>query len=235
VESELKELYPEISIVRMDADAVTRVNSHDKLLARFHESKAHILLGTQMITKGLDFENVTLVGVISADSSLYMSDFRAHERTFSMITQVIGRSGRGDKLGRAVIQTFTPEHEVLLFASKQDYDGFYEREISLRRSINCPPICDLIVITAVGLDEQVVIAACNWIRQFLGGCFSSDKKLRLLGPAPVPVIKVNNKYRYRLLVSCKNTRQVRDTVAHAMKEFMRSKSAKGVTVFADLE
>jgi len=235
VESELGELFPGINIIRMDADAVTRINSHDKLLSEFRETGAHILLGTQMVTKGLDFENVTLVGVISADSSLYMSDFRAHERTFSLITQVIGRSGRGVKPGRAIVQTFTPGHEVLLLASKQDYKGFFEGEIAFRKSINTPPVCDLIVITSVGTKEEAVIAACERIRSALEHYFKDIKQIRLLGPAPEPVTKVNNKYRYRLQISCKNTKPVRDTIAHTIKEFMRSKYSKGVTVFADIE
>ena len=235
VETELNELFPGVSIIRMDADAVSRKNSHDKLLSRFRETKAQILLGTQMVTKGLDFENVTLVGVISADSSLYMSDFRAHEKSFSLITQVIGRSGRGEKSGRAVIQTFSPEHEVLRLASKQDYNGFYEREITLRESIKSPPIYDLLVITVTGANEEQVISACMRISNILNDYFSSDKSIRLLGPAPVPVIKVKNKYRYRLMISCKNTKGIRDIVAHTIKEFMRSSFSKNITVFADTE
>ena len=235
VESELNELFPGVSIVRMDADAVSRKNSHDRLLSHFRESRSQILLGTQMVTKGLDFENVTLVGIISADSSLYMSDFRAYERTFSLITQVIGRSGRGAKSGRAVIQTFSPENEVLRLASEQNYNVFFEREIAIRKSIMSPPVCDLFVVTVTGANEDAVISACMRIRNTLGDYFSSDKSIRLLGPAPVPVIKVNNKYRYRLMISCKNTKKVRDTIAHTIKEFMRSSYSKGLTVFADSE
>ena len=235
VEAELYDLFPGITIIRMDADAVSRVNSHDKLLSQFRNTKAHILLGTQMVTKGLDFENVTLVGVISADSSLYMSDFRAYERTFSLLTQVIGRSGRGVKSGRAVIQTFTPEHEVLLLASKQDYFNFYNKEISIRESIKTPPIKDLLLITAVGTKEELVIEACNKILNILNNYFKGNNNIKLLGPAPVPVIKVNNKYRYRVLINCVNNKNVRDTIAHTIREFMKSKYSKGVTVFADTD
>lgn len=235
VETELHELFPGISIIRMDADAVTRVDSHDKLLSRFRNTKADVLLGTQMVTKGLDFENVTLVGVISADSSLYMSDFRAYERTFSLLTQVVGRSGRGEKSGRAVIQTFTPEHEVLLLASKQDYDSFFKREVALRKSIKAPPVCDLLYVTSIGLDEDVVIASCERIRSMLEFYFKGSENIRILGPAPVPVAKVNNKYRYRIMISCLITKNVRNTISHVIKEFMRSKHSKGVTVFADTD
>ena len=233
VESELSELFPGVSLIRMDADTVARINSHDKLLSRFREKKAEILLGTQMVTKGLDFENVTLVGVLSADLSLYMSDYRAHEKTFSLITQVVGRSGRGDKPGRAVIQTFTPGHEVITLASKQDYDSFYIREIELRRVLNSPPIVSLLALTATGIDESAVISACKTLKNSLLGYFRGDKSIRLMGPAPAAVAKVNNRYRYRVLVKSDNSRRVRDTIAHTIREFSRDKKSRGITVFAD--
>ena len=235
VELELLELFPGISIIRMDADTVSRVNSHDRLLSRFRDKNAQVLLGTQMVTKGLDFENVTLVGVLSADSSLYMSDFRAHEKTFSLITQVVGRSGRGEKPGRAVIQTFTPGHDVITLASKQDFDGFFESEITLRQSLGSPPIRDLLAITVVGLHEPAIISACAKLRSTLSGYFRADRTIKLLGPAPALVSKVKDKYRYRLLISCENTKRVRDTIAHAVKEFSRDKQSRGLTVFADAD
>ena len=234
-ESELKEIFPGINIIRMDADTVSRANPHSRLLARFKDENAQILLGTQMVTKGLDFENVTLVGVLSADASLYMSDYRAHERTFSLITQVVGRSGRGVKPGRAVIQTFTPEHEVLTLASRQDYDAFYEREMVLRRSLGGPPVRDLMAVTVTGIEENAVIRACEKLSGALAHYFAGDSAVRILGPAPPPVSKVNNKYRYRLLINCVNSRPVRDTIAHTVKEFSRGKHSKGVSVFADAE
>jgi len=233
VESELLELFPGVSVIRMDADTVSRVNSHNKLLSRFRGGKAQILLGTQMVTKGLDFENVTLVGVLSADMSLYMSDYRAYEKTFSLITQVVGRSGRGDKQGRAVIQTFTPRNDVILLASNQDYDGFYDREIIFRRALGSPPIHDLMTLTTTGLDEGAVLLACTRIRKALEGYFRGLDGIKLLGPAPAPVSKVNNRYRYRLLVSCENTKQIRDTIAHTIREFSHDKQGRGVSVFAD--
>ena len=235
VESELLELFPGIAIIRMDADTVSRINSHDRLLSHFREGKAHVLLGTQMVTKGLDFENVTLVGVLSADSSLHMSDYRAHEKTFSLITQVVGRSGRGEKPGRAVIQTFTPEHDVIRLASKQDYDGFFEREMVLRRALRCPPVRDLLTLAAIGADEQAVIASCAMLRGALESYFSGDRDIMVLGPAPAPVTKVNNKYRYRLLVRCYNTKRVRDTIAHTVREFSRDRLGREVAVFADAD
>ena len=233
VESELLGLFPEISIIRMDADTVSRHNSHDKLLSRFRDKKAMILLGTQMVTKGLDFDNVTLVGVISADSSLYMNDFRANEKTFSLITQVVGRSGRGDKSGRAVIQTFTPQHDVITLASKQDYNGFYDREIILRHTLGSPPVHDLLSVSASGTDEPVVLSACMVMREALADYLRGDSSVKLLGPAPAPVSKVKNRYRYRLLLSCENTKNVRSTIAHTIREFSRDKRSRGVSVFAD--
>ena len=235
VESELQELFPGVKTIRMDADTVSRSNSHDKLLSRFREGKAQILLGTQMVTKGLDFENVTLVGVLSADSSLYMSDYRAHEKTFSLITQVVGRSGRGEKPGRAVIQTFTPGHDVIQLASKQDYDGFYEREIVIRQVLGSPPVRDLMTLAATGLDEAAVVSACYRLRGALEGYLRGQKGIKLLGPAPAPIPKINDRYRYRLLVSCVNTKQVRDTIAHTIREFSRDKHSRGVSVYADAD
>jgi primosomal protein N' (replication factor Y) len=235
IEAELGEILPEAKIIRMDADSVTRKNSHGRLLSDFRENNAHILLGTQMVTKGLDFENVTLVGVISADASLYMGDYRAHERTFSLITQVVGRSGRGDKPGRAIIQTFTPSHEVIALSSKQDYDGFYDREIAIRSVQNSPPINDLLIISASSLNEQNVLVSCKIIRDSLMGYFSHHPDVRILGPAPAPVFKVNNKFRYRLFVSCRNTKRVRETIAHTLREFSRGKFGKKVSVFVDCE
>jgi primosomal protein N' (replication factor Y) len=235
VEAELLSLFPDVKIIRMDADAVTRKNSHDKLLSDFREKNAQILLGTQMITKGLDFENVTLVGVVSADMSLYFGDYRAHERTFSLITQVVGRSGRGDKPGRAVIQTFTPAHEVIELSSKQDFDGFYEREIALRSAIESPPISDLLSITAIGECEKTVLSACQKIRDSLDWYFKGTAGVEILGPTPPPVHKVNNSFRYRLLIKCTNTKHIRRTIAHTLREFSRDKFGKGVSVFADTD
>ena len=235
VETELHKLFPGVSVIRMDADAVTRVNSHSEMLSRFRDERVSVLLGTQMITKGLDFENVTLVGVLSADMSLYLCDYRAHEKTFSLITQVIGRSGRGDKPGRAVIQTFTPGHDVIKLSSRQDYDSFYDREIELRRLLGNPPFRDILTLTATGIDESAVNSACAWLKAALEAYFRDTVDLSIMGPAPAQIPKVKNRYRYRLLISCKNTKRVRETVAHAIREFKRSKQGRGVTVFADAD
>ena len=235
IELELLDIFPGISIIRMDADTTTRKDSHNKLLTSFKKQEGQILLGTQMVTKGLDFANVTLVGVLSADMSLYMSDYRANETTFSLITQVVGRSGRAEKPGRAVIQTFTPENKVISVASKQDYEGFYESEILLRKALGSPPVRDLIALTSVGTDEAMVIKSCAILKNALQNYFRGNSAIRLLGPAPATVPKISNKYRYRLLVNCVNNKRVRETIAHVIKEFARDSKNRGVTVVANAD
>jgi primosomal protein N' (replication factor Y) len=234
-EADLNELFPGVSIIRMDTDTVSVSNSHEEHLTRFRDEKIPILLGTQMVTKGLDFENVTLVGVLSADQMLYINDYRAHERTFSLITQVVGRSGRGDKAGRAVIQTYTPSNEVIRLAAMQDYDGFYEREIALRRLLNCPPVADIITLTASGLDEAAVLRACVKLKSTLEGYFRDTENVSILGPAPAQIAKVNNRFRYKVSLTCKNNRKVRDTVAHIIRQFSKDKQTRGVSLFADAD
>lgn len=235
VELELSKLFPEATILRMDADTTTGKDSHDKLLSEFREKEINILLGTQMVTKGLDFENVTLVGVLSADQSLYMSDYRANERTFSLITQVIGRSGRGRMPGRAIIQTFTPENRVIKLASQQDYDSFYKSEIAFRQALKSPPVRDLFSLTALGIKEYNVSVACNLLKDMLQRYFRGDASITILGPAPAPVARVNNRYVYKLMVNCVNSKKIRDTISHVIREFARSKESRGVSVYADME
>ncbi len=189
----------------MDADTTAAKNSHEQLLASFGAGEADILLGTQMVTKGLDFENVTLVGVLDADQSLYAQDFRARERTFALITQVVGRAGRRDKQGRAVIQTFSPEHPVILAAARQDYDAFYERELESRRATQCPPIQELLLLSASGEDEQAVLRALLRLKTRILGLMEgqfADLKSPVLGPAAASVVRVAGRYRYHLTIRC---------------------------------
>lgn len=235
VEAELGELLPGTGIIRMDADTVSMSNTHEEHLTRFREKKIPILLGTQMVAKGLDFENVTLVGVLSADQMLYINDYRAHERTFSLITQVVGRSGRGSKQGRAVIQTLTPSNEVIRLAAGQDYDSFYIREIALRRLTGSPPIFDLVALTVSGQDETLVLQSCVKLRQALQGYFRDLDEIKILGPAPAAVAKINNRYRYRLSISCKINRRIRDTIAHVVREAAKNREFRGIHVFADID
>lgn len=233
VEDELHELFPDVPVIRMDTDTVTPVGSHERLFERFRNEKIPIMVGTQMVTKGLNFENVTLVGVISADQSLYSGDFRASERTFSLITQVVGRSGRGEKVGRAVIQTFTPNNETIQQAAKQDYEAFFNSEIKLRDLQNIPPFYDLLAITASGAEESGVITACRLIKSRLEAAFVSRPDMAILGPAPLPVVKINNRYRYRVNIYCKADNSVRDSIAKVVIECSADKSFKGISVYAD--
>ena len=233
VESELKELFPGREILRMDADTVAPAGSHEKLLDRFRAENIPIMVGTQMVTKGLNFENVTLVGVISADQSLYAGSYRAGERSFSLITQVVGRSGRGQKPGRAVIQTFTPENEVILQAAKQDYEAFYRSEIELRKLQHTPPFSELLCITVSGLNEEHVYRTCRMIRHRLDGLLGPGGNTEVLGPAPLAVVKVNNRYRYRVMIYSGVNAGIRSTIAGVVMEFCQDKRFSDVSIYAD--
>lgn len=235
VEEELRELFPEAGILRMDADTVS--GGHEKLLQKFETEKIPILLGTQMVAKGLDFENVTLVGVLSADLSLYIDNYRAAERTFSLLTQVVGRAGRGEKTGRAVIQTYTPENDVILSAAEQDYDRFFESEIRMRRVRRYPPFADLFTLTVSGMDEGAVLRTAADLREELrrlcGAPEMRSGEPEVLGPAPAPVVKVNNRFRYRVLLVGRNDKPTRERLAWLLKEFGERRRNCGINLFID--
>jgi len=235
VQEDLEALFPGVPILRMDTDTVSAAHPHEYFLNRFQKEKIPILIGTQMVAKGLDFENVTLVGVISADQALYVDDFRAAERTFSLLTQVVGRAGRGSKQGRAVIQTYTPDHEVIRYASQQDYDSFYEQEIRLRQLRGYPPYQDFTVITVSGPEEAAVLRTCMKLRSSLDkGLHRAGVSAQMLGPAPAAVAKVNNRYRYRLTLLGKSSPPVRTLIAHLLRAVHNDKECKGISVFADI-
>ena len=235
VEEELRELFPEAGVLRMDAD--TAAGGHEALLDRFEREQIPILLGTQMVAKGLDFENVTLVGVLSADSSLYLDNYHAAERTFSLLTQVVGRAGRGGRTGRAVIQTYTPENEVIRSAASQDYESFYQGEISLRRLRRYPPFADLIIFTLSGTEEGAVLRAAVGVRDTLRRLTAlpelAESQPEVLGPAPAPILKVNNRYRYRVLWVGRNDKATREQVSWLLKQFAADRANRGVHMFAD--
>lgn len=233
VESELRGLFPNTELMRMDTDVLSASNTHEQMFLKFIEDNIPILIGTQMITKGLNFKNVTLVGVICADLSLYSGDYRSAERTFSMITQVIGRCGRGDKPGRAVVQTYTPENETLIQAASQDYESFYNSEILMRKVQGAPPFFDLIAFNVIGKDENRVIKACECLKLLLLSLLDSTLSARVLGPTPLGVVKVNNKYRYRVNLFCKLNADIRHTVSAALIDFNNSKEFSAVDVYAD--
>ena len=233
VEEELHLLFPGVPTLRMDTDTVTPAGSHEELFDRFRREKIPIMVGTQMVTKGLNFENVTLVGVISADQSLYAGDYRAGERTFSLITQVVGRSGRGSKPGRAVIQTYTPANETIEQAARQDYEAFFESELELRKLQGTPPFFDLLTVTVSGVEEAVVVRCCRIVKHRLEELMGREKEMVILGPTPLPVVKVNNRYRYRVHISCHMNAAVRSAVSQTVIECGTDKRFRGISVFAD--
>ena len=235
VEEELRELFPEAGILRMDAD--TTAGGHEEILQTFERERVPILLGTQMVAKGLDFENVTLVGVLSADISLYVDNYREAERTFSLLTQVVGRAGRGGKTGRAVIQTYTPGNDVIRCAARQDYDAFYESEIRMRRLRRYPPFSDLFTVTVSGTEEGRVLRAAVSVRETLRQlCRRPElaaEEPEVLGPAPAPVVKVNNRFRYRCTLVGKNDKATREMLAWLQKDFAKDSANRGMNLFVD--
>lgn len=233
LEEELHELFPDTPVLRMDTDTVAPAGGHDVLLERFQTERIPIMVGTQMVTKGLNFENVTLVGVISADQSLYAGDYRATERTFSLITQVVGRSGRFEKPGRAVIQTFSPENETIRQAARQDYESFYRAEIELRRLQALPPFTELLCITMSGREESLVLGCAAKARDELLDATRSESGVRVLGPAPLSVLRVNNNYRYRVTLCAPPGRGLRRFVADIVARYSSDKQFRGVSVYAD--
>ena len=228
VEQELGVLFPDVPVLRMDAD--TAAGGHSVLLERFEKERIPILLGTQMVAKGLDFENVTLVGVLSADLSLYVDHYQAAERTFNLLTQVVGRAGRGGRTGRAVIQTYTPENDVIRSAAAQDYEAFYSQEIRLRRLRQCPPFADHFSFAFSGADEGAVLRSAAAARDSLRQLFPDQE---VLGPAPAPVLKVNNRYRYHVLLVDHNCKPTRDKISWLLKTFSNDRANRGVNIFVD--
>ena len=237
-QEELLQRYPDMQIDRMDSDTVSAVNTHEKILDHFKANKVPVLIGTQMVAKGLNLPDVTLVGVLDADMSLYSGSYRAAENTFNMLTQVVGRAGRGDVPGQAMIQTMVPEHKVLELAAKQDYDSFYELEIGLRQIQNCPPFGDMASVTFVGQEEAQVLHGAAKFRDSLNACLKQSgyekESCRVLGPAPCAVPKINYNFRYRLTLKCRMTRPLRQLIAHLLREFSKDGANRGVNAFVDI-
>ncbi len=237
-QEELARVFPNLEIARMDSDTVNAVNTHQKILDDFKDKSIPVLIGTQMVAKGLNLPEVTLVGVLDADMSLYSGSYRAAENTFNMLTQVVGRAGRGDAPGRAVIQTTVPKHKVLELAAKQDYNGFYELEIGLRRVQGCPPFGDMITVTFVGQEEARVLRGAAKFRDSLNACLKmpeyAQENCSVLGPAPCAVPKINYNFRYRLTMKCKMNRPMRQLLAHMLRQFAKDGANRGVSAFADI-
>ena len=228
--------FPDTEVIRMDADTVSAVNTHEKLLDRFKNEKIPILIGTQMVAKGLNLPDVTLVGVLDADLSLYADSYRAAETTFNMLTQVVGRAGRGARPGRAVIQTLVPEHRILNLAARQDYDGFYELESGLRRVTQSPPYGDIAHITFTGENEGAVMRGAAMFRDSLDQWLKQNGvgEFALLGPAPCPIMKINYNFRYRLTLRCAVTRPIRLMLAQLLRLFQQDRQHRGINAWIDI-
>lgn len=237
VEEKLAELLPDARILRLDTDSTLRKYSHEQKLRQFSDGEYDIMIGTQMVAKGLDFPNVTLVGVLSADQMLYSDDFRSFERAFSLLTQVVGRSGRGSANGRAIIQTNTPENPVIRLASEQNYDAFYKDEIQIRKAMLYPPFADICVIGFVGKDNsKTEKAALDFLKLFCDEAKSnhSDLPIRVLGVSPAAIIKINNKYRYKILIKFKNNKTFREMLSNLIISFSKQAKYKDITPFVDI-
>ncbi len=228
VAEELNELFPTARILRLDADTTGAKFSHETILAKFRNGEADILIGTQMVTKGHNFPNVTLVGVINADSALYLDDFRATEKTFALLTQVIGRAGRAAKKGRAVIQTFSPQNETIRLAARQNYDKFYSGAITLRKQLVFPPYCDFALLSVSGEDEPLVLEMTvklnKRLKELLDTGFN-DVKVFIFGPFEAPVYKVNDSYRMRIIIKCKLNKRTRELLSLLLCEFSKGGKA----------
>ena len=237
IEHELAHLLPQARVIRLDTDSTSTKHSFEKALNDFSDGKYDIMLGTQMVAKGLNFENVTLVGVINADQQLNNDDFRSQERTFDLLTQVVGRSGRGKFKGNAVIQTIAPDNNIINLAKDQDYLSFYNTEIVIRKAMIYPPYCDICVLNFISKKE---ISALNASKDFLNAIRNEaadrykSEKIIVLGPMPPRISKVNNKYRYRLIIKCKNSKRFRSMISELLVNFGKDKKYADITVFADI-
>ncbi len=238
VQQELYGIFGDMPVDRMDTDTVSAANPHEKILEHFSRENVPVLIGTQMVTKGLNLKNVTLVGVLDGDLSLYTGGYRGAETTFNMLTQVVGRAGRGETEGSAIIQTMVPEHKVITLAAQQDYDSFYEMELQLRRVQNCPPFGDLATVTFTGQNEAQVLRGATKFRDSLTLCLKepgyTEESCTALGPAPCPVAKINYNYRYRLTLRCHMTKPLRQLLGHLLRQFSLDKANRGVTAFIDV-
>ena len=237
IEQELSELFPQARVLRLDADSTMRKSSHERLISAFSRGDYDILIGTQMVAKGLNFPNVTLVGVLNPDSMLYADDYHSYERTFSLLTQVVGRSGRGESKGVAVIQTFTPENNVISMAASQDFEKFYNNEIVIRKAMLYPPFAEICMVGFVSDNHAAVIRSS---KSFMNDLVSrakaqySDIPLRLLGPSPAAIAKISNKYRYKIIIKCRNDKRFRSLLSQTLLQYNSNKENKNTTVYIDM-
>ena len=233
VEEEIKRLFPNATTIRMDMDTTGAKNSHEKILKTFERDKIDILIGTQMVAKGLDFENVTLVGVITADTMLHIHDFRSGERTFAMLEQVSGRAGRGKREGRAVIQTYTPEHEAVALVKTHDYNSFYDIEIAERNMMWYPPFCKIISVQFSGSDEAKTADTARRFKDEVGDVALLDQRVQLLGPVPAYISKIKNKYRYQIIFKCEDDDVLGKILLKAEMTCRTDKRYSGISIVID--
>ena len=237
LEEELAMFFPKARVLRMDADTTFSRYSYEKNFTDFREGKYDIMIGTQMIGKGLDFPNVTLVGVLSVDKALYAGDFRSYERTFSLITQVVGRGGRGGSRGRAILQTFIPEHYIMNLAAAQDYKGFYNEEIAIRRAMIFPPLCDMCIFCFSGNEDITVRLGAEAVLRLMNGRLREIQPktpVRVLGPVRCSYGRINGKYRYRIIMKCKNTAEMRGFISGILTESAKLKEMRNTSLYADM-
>lgn len=230
LEEEIHKLFPEASTIRMDIDTVSKKNSHEEILNTFKNDNIDILIGTQMVVKGHHFPNVTLVGVVTADSSLNLEDYRAVERTFQTLVQVAGRAGR-EKEGDVIIQTYNPDHYAIIEAQKQDYDLFYNQEIELRKMLNYPPFCDIIMISFQGTDINEIQKISNLVYRKIKSV--NDENINIFKPVPSPVDKIKNKYRWRIILKCKVTSRILDIINYGIED-ENIKKCKNTRITVDI-
>jgi len=237
IEDELAELFPDVPVLRMDTDTTMSRTAHEEKFKAFAAGEYRIMIGTQMVAKGLDFPKVGLVGVLSADQSLYSDDYRSYETTFSLLTQVIGRAGRRSEQGLAVVQTYTPDNPVIEMASRQNYTDFFAMEDSARRMMHYPPYADLFLFGFSGIQEQRVRQTAARMLQLLRTAVTGNYAgvpVIALDPTPAAVVRVSGKYRYKLLVKTRNTKQTRDMVRHLLHTIHNDPVARGVSVYVDI-
>lgn len=237
LEEELEMFFPDAKILRMDADTTFSRYSYEKNFADFRDGKYDIMIGTQMIGKGLDFPNVTLVGVLSVDKALYAGDFRSYERTFSLITQVVGRGGRGSRRGRAVLQTFMPDHYIMNLAAMQDYNGFYREEIAIRRAMIFPPLCDMCVFCFSAVREESVTAAADAVLALMNGelkRLQPKTPVRVLGPVKAAYGRMGGKFRSRIIMKFKNNPEMRGFISSILTLSPKLREMREVSLYADI-
>jgi primosomal protein N' (replication factor Y) (superfamily II helicase) len=232
VEEELNKLLPEARVIRMDVDTTGRKGSHEKLLTAFQDGQADILLGTQMIAKGLDFPNITLVGVLSADTMLHLPDFRASEKTFQLLTQVSGRAGRHQLPGEVVIQTYTPEHYSVELAGTQDYDRFYQQEMMVRKVHQYPPFYYLSLVTISHAELMKVVSVTEKIAKFISSRLT--KEAVVLGPVASPIPRINDRYRYQCLIKYKKEPELNNALKAILDHYQQEMGTGGLQISVDL-